>query len=271
MADEWFNEDGYLRIRPDEDIAENAFLFTLTLWLIEKQIIDKPFDRSQVLHKYLDEIVNPLGRYDNHPVVREVNGYDGATTNWARTSHDQLTSYAVASYLLGREDHVKIWKQIKSTWFTYDNNTTKTNFKRLVHPRDIIFHGILANSYICKVLLPIYFLFGMFTYLRPNVVRYRSNKRNGVEWFDYLYLKYIKKEFPDEVFYKHVSNKKSGEILYWVKSHAMEDSLLKRLFYKFADKRIEKRFGGWSGLFAEYYYNEEHPINALASTHTIVV
>ena len=240
MAYEWFSKEGYLRLEPNQDEAENTFLFTLALWLIEKQIIDKPFDRSQVLHKYLNEIVNPLGRYDNHPIIREINGYDGEKNKLARTTHDQLTSYALASYLLGREDHVKIWKQIKSTWLTYDNNTTKTNFKRLVHPRDIIFLGILTSNYLCKVLLPIYYLFGVFTYIRPDIAKKKTNSRNG-------------------------------EVLYWLCSHAIEDSLLKRIFYRFATKRVNKRFGSWSGLFIKHCQNEEHPINALASTHTIVV
>ena len=254
-----------IKVRVDEELSENKFLHTLQYFLLrKKQALDTSL-QEKFLDGYLQDIVNRKGFYDNHLFHRVDNGYP-PSDNWSKTSHDQFISYCVYSKISGKADHQIIWSQFKENFSTYDNISGSFNLKRLVLPRDFIFVGYINENLICRLLIPFYYLFGFFTYLRKDVVRYRSNKRNGVEWFEMLYLKYIKREHKDEVFYKHVSPKTSGELLWWVKKHAMKDSWHKKLFYKFADKRIQKRFGGWDGLFVEYFKHDDHPIIKLLNS-----
>lgn len=76
-------------------------------------------------------------------------------------SHDQLTFTAMASKEWGLDYHDLIWRELK--WFKYDD--------RFQHPRDVIFYGILNDSFIARLCSPLLMLIMVFTFLRKWATR----------------------------------------------------------------------------------------------------
>lgn len=86
------------------------------------------------------------------------------------TSHDNLTAIVTSMKLAGHEVEVEaVWSYLVRNLFTYDFRTPgKISLKRIMHPRDIIYYGYLANNFICWLLLPILLVMQAITCARPK-------------------------------------------------------------------------------------------------------
>lgn len=147
----FFNSAGLINARTDETFSENSLLFSLEYLLLDKSASSR--NKVRILMKYqqlLKKLRKSPGRFDQQPFL------DG--THDDLTSHDQLTAISIFSKKYGLQYHEEIWSYLKSHWFTYNNLTGKTDFSRLLHPRDMIYYGMLNNSAICWALSPLYFI-----------------------------------------------------------------------------------------------------------------
>jgi hypothetical protein len=126
-----------------EDVSENTLLFSIENYLLEKNDV-----KIKDMDNYIKLLKNDEGLYNN---IIGIPVHD--KDKW--TSHDQLLSIIAFSLIQSKKYHLEIWKWLKSHLFTYDNISKKINFKRFLHPRDIIFFGYCANSKLCKLLLPL--------------------------------------------------------------------------------------------------------------------
>jgi len=89
------------------------------------------------------------GLYDQRP-FKSVNPKDDYM------SPDQLIAFVAFFYITGDKEEIdKIWKYLKSHFFTYDNLTGKTNFKRTMQPLAIAFVGACVGSWFWKKVLKI--------------------------------------------------------------------------------------------------------------------
>ena len=71
-------------------------------------------------------------------------------------SPDQLIAFVAHFYLLGDLRSIEqIWSFLKERWFTYDNLTGETNFKRIMQPMAVAFVGACAGSKFWKFILRI--------------------------------------------------------------------------------------------------------------------
>lgn len=218
-----------------ETEPENSFLYALQTYMLgEKQY-------HAALYNYMSKIFytkNIDGEayivFNNHIDERQV-------VSTPYTSHDQLTAYVVwAPY-----NAVEIWRLLKLGKFSYDNlNPGKFNKKRIMHPRDILFYGIMAGSTICKVLSPLMYLTGI-----TMALPYRLKKRKE-GW--------------------KLENKNSNEILWWLRLKVLPRGPANFVFKAFYRLCIKLRFGDLHGLMLDYYADPEHPVCVAAKGKEIL-
>lgn len=146
---DFIDDNGLINSRPEEIHAENASLWTLEYILVRKLFGAATPKYTAALFDFFDECKIRPGLYDQRDFR------DGSQDD--EMSHDQLTAISCFSYMMGLKWHKEIWKEIKRQKFRYDNiNPDKPSIKRTLHPRDIIFYGILNDVWWCKAAFPIF-------------------------------------------------------------------------------------------------------------------
>jgi len=161
----WFDFHGLLHAGPQPRRDENSFTFT-PLYLLFGRLIAQ--SKHNQFSRALLSAYNKHGMLDNYPNGEGPNEY---------TSHDTLTGVVAYSKVKGLRHHVVIWEHLVRHWFTYDNRTGRTNFRRIMHPRDIIFYGACANNIICKAMLPLLSLICIISCLKTKKVRYQHGEK----------------------------------------------------------------------------------------------
>jgi hypothetical protein len=212
----YLNKWNLLNVHKNEPLNynENCFLYTFVFHVRHKPMFGP-------LNTALVKLYNQYGMYDNLPF--DVENHD------KYTSHDQLTAYSCVSFKQGEKAHERIWKKIKRNFLTYDNTTGKFNHRRAVHPRDIIFIGLLNGSFICHLLLP--FLWAMFIYTMMRHYKVRHGK------------KIVKTD---------------GEILWYVRLDTLNIWGMKKVFNYF----VKKRFGTLDNML-RFCFTTNHLITRL--------
>ena len=259
-TDNWFNRFGLVKHNLKEEYPENMFLWTLQLYILKLyENSDNPRQLADVqkieadLTNYLLAMKNIHGMYDNH-VERTVGKNDDHHV--AKISHDQMTSYCVWSYYKGLNVHKEIWEKIKDNFFTYNNLKGKFDFKRFVHPRDIIFIGLLNDSFICKLLLPLYWFMARKTFRSKFKVRPKVHVR--IKYFFKNWKKMDKVYIP----------KKDLELIYWCKKIAHMKMGTKDFSknYSYFNRMIFERYkNGWLDVFTDYHSVPGNPVRETAA------
>jgi len=119
--------------------SENAALFSVEYLLRKGTPTDLLYPRLIEWTRMCKDSV--LGVYDNRPWL------DGGHEDYI--SKDNLLAHAAFLKLMGREEEIKgIWDYLKSHYFTYNNLTGKTDFKRFMgpHEKSILCIGVLAGN-----------------------------------------------------------------------------------------------------------------------------
>ena len=211
--------------RPNEKNGENAFLFTTECYFLQRDITWFSF-----LIIALCKMRIKSGIYEQHPC----NCFEGKDKYM---SHDQLTAIFALSYSNKLGHHTEIWKEIKRQWFRYNNveipQTWKEKLvnKRFLHPRDIIFYGYCAGSWIWKLALPILWIFMLVSSAKTYKIR------------------------GDQKFIAT-----DGKLLNFVRLQATRStSYLWNLQWYINTWIIKRKFGSWNKVFNIYFPYDQHP------------
>lgn len=162
---EWMDEYGLLN--PEKNTpTENAVLVTLEYDLLKRATTNVLLTYTLVL-RYFQTDVHHLYT-QTHYGKKADHGEEGLEPN----SHDNLTAIAVTMKLIEAEHRVKgLWKYILANLGTYDfRHPNEVRWDRLLHPRDLIFYGYLANNIVCTLLLPLLVLMMIHSCLKPREV-----------------------------------------------------------------------------------------------------
>ena len=218
----FYDSNNLIKSRKSEETAENAILWTYELLLLrELKGEDVEEEKGQFLDALLEMEIK-RGLFHQNPAY----SFDGDLQN-RLMSHDQLTAITSASYRYGWRFHEEVWKEIKRQKLRYDNYRPD-NPERWLHPRDLIYYGILADSKIARLFVPILALICLISCL--------SKRRET-----------------------------SGKILAWVRFQTLKKkSLTMRLASKVADFIIYLIHGSWADVFSIYFSSEGHLIQEKA-------
>jgi len=146
------------------------------------------------------------------------------------TSLDQLIAYSIACRFFGKDKIAKhIWKWLLTHWFTYDNVSQKTNFKRVMRPDTLYVCAKATNSLWRFVFFP--------SFLIANIIKvFQYYKvRNGVKLL-----------------------KVDGILILWLVLYGFEMKFLMKVFDYLMSKR--KIFKSFDEAFHFYFKDENHPI-----------
>jgi len=162
-------------------------------------------------------------------------------------SHDNLTAICSFSYYYNYDYHKKIWARIKGMSYS-DPRASK---KHYVHPRDMIFFGILNNNLLCKLFYPILFLIMAWSCFETYKIR---PQLHSCIWEFFKTGKY-----PE----RHKMIGSDAEILSFVRCYGTKASFsfkLLKICIKFNKlKTFENAF--------RTYYKEDHPNVQLIETY----
>lgn len=146
----FINKYGLINASEGDVVSENTALFTQEYLILAKEAgIDEPM----LIHKMKEFIIASMvcpGLYNQMP--GPLNPKD------AYMSHDTLTGMLSFGKQNGMCMSDLAWNWIVTHYGTYDNVSRKTNFKKILHPRDFIFAALLHNSWIGTILAPLLFL-----------------------------------------------------------------------------------------------------------------
>ena len=159
---DYFDSNGLINSRPDEVHSENAPLWSMEYALLCRLFgIPCQFIEASLFAFYKKCMIRP-GLFNQRTFL------DGTPED--HVSHDQLTALMCFSYVRGLVWHKEIWQEIKRQGYRYDNlNPDKP--RRWLHPRDIIFYGILNDVTWCKWLFPVFSLICQQTCIKKWKVR----------------------------------------------------------------------------------------------------
>jgi hypothetical protein len=152
----YINEYGLLNSRPQDINAENAPLWSLEYLILREMLADPSmplkgmgtmdyYDEYLQIETKLDQYVDlsyagKQGLYHNVP-------FDCVHPHDKYMSPDQLIAFAAAKFRLNKYREVEdMWRFLKRHFFTYDNLTGKSNFKRTMQPSAVAFLGALNGS-----------------------------------------------------------------------------------------------------------------------------
>lgn len=183
------------------EVSTNGILFLVEYILLLK-LLGKPIEKHLKDFHFVVEVMEVDGRYAQTPWV---------TPAQDEASHDNMTAIASLSYLEGFDFH----KNIPS--FTY------------MHPRDVIYYGLLQRKWWAKFLEPIHSIITIHTCWR------NYEAPNGL---------------PDT----------DGKLLAWVKFRSYKMPLTEKICNYF----VGKQFGGWKKVFETYFREPTNPVRMLA-------
>lgn len=225
---------GLLKRWDFETEPENSFLYALQHYKLTGDT-----KRRAALSRYMGQVVYNSVVIDEIVFNNHVDAMQAMKTPY--TSHDQLTAYVVFNPALNAP---LVWEGAVKMKFRYDNlNPAKPKLSRLLHPRDILFFGIMADNLVCKLLSPLLYLMMLYTMIIPK----RLKKRKG-RWV--------------------LEKKNSNEILWWLRCSVMR-GLLGKVFRVTYKALLHVRFDNLHGLMLDYYVDPEHPVCVAAKTYNV--
>lgn len=222
----YYDSFGLINAHPDEINGENAILYTYEHYLMTKSNADFAFLKSAINICRIEP-----GIFLQNPSNFYAEGDD------MYMSHDQATTIMLFSWQHNLPYHTEMWKEIKRQWFMYDNINPPRSIaerlknRRFIHPRDIIFYGNLCGCILWKLLLPVLWLFMLFSALSKWKIR------DG-------------KKLPAL----------SGKCLNFIRLKALKKvSLAWKIQWIIHTKLMNRDWGGWRGVFALYFPFSDHP------------
>lgn len=237
---------GLVISRAKGETEENSLLWTAQNIILTEKANEDSEPRTAAFRRAVNRCRISEGVYNQNPKYSE---YEPENPHDKYMSHDQLTAICSMSYKHGVYHHVDIWNEIKRQKFRYDNvNPEAPNWSRLLHPRDIIYIGLLNNSLICRALKPVLDLMILVTFLTHYKVR--------PIWYHRLWA-YLTTRNRVPVA-KYV--KTDGELLSYVRFNCYDMGLIAKI----CNWLITKRFGSWTKVFSTYFKVEYHINNVLA-------
>lgn len=226
-----------------EQRPENAILVTAT-YLVIKCMAKGGLSTTASDMSVAEAAINSHRVKEYRPMYKQ--------TPWENTeglSHDNLTAIYALSFF-GRFPelmHDGFWADLKKRFFTIDSkNPTSFSPRYFLHPIDIIFCGIMADSWACWKLFPILKKAAIISARATT----KKNKKNGkVELISSGKILWILKIFCLIKAYGH--------------THRSKD------VYKFADEfsfeiHANPVFKGFDVVFDSWYQDPHHPIRKLA-------
>jgi hypothetical protein len=228
----YYNKYGLLNACDnDETVQENSILYSLEL---AQKIIGFNYHWDKILN-YMQLCKVRTGLYHQRPVnecpVDE------------QMSHDQLTAFIIASKLLGLEIHKEIWAEIKRQNLGY-NDWNVTSYRPL-HPRDIIYYGMMCGSKAWYLLYPIFLLISIIScwgtyYKRPQI--------------DVAIVEF----FKTGIWNRRTLVESSGKLLSWTRTVTLMPKTFKILSWVIEKTSI---MGSWNDVFLVYFPDPNHPLN----------
>lgn len=211
----FWDNNGLLNSKFDEQDSFNSFLFTLEYYFLSNE------EKRKELRGVLDYAIRACkvseGIYKATPTDTFLN---------VEQSHDNLTALSAYSYVRGLSTHEEIWDEILDQKFRYNNVTPDSPGLRLLHPRDIIYYGILNGDPICWLLFPIFCIISLCTCFGKAT---------------------------------------SGKLLFFVRCHAMEHNIFFNILYYIASLLMftVSPYKNWAEVFEVYFSPKDHPIREL--------
>jgi len=190
--------------------------FNAILYSVEYALASGDIEYANYLRSFVEtKLKLREGLYTSFPGCLEV------------ISHDNLTAIMAIS---SPEIRKTIWKQLIFHCFRYDDiHPDSPEWSRLMHPRDIIFYGQLAGSWICWLLLPILFIIFFIECLD-------TGEDSAIDT--------------------------SGQMLLYVRCKALQSNFIYKLLFKLFTWKISfNRLSTWKEV-ALYYFRKdsEHPV-----------
>lgn len=233
----YFNKYGLLNSEFDvvERCDENAILYQLQY--IQKLQLEDPSsielnNRKQAALEYIKLCKIKDGLYNQRP------------NNPEPISHDQLTSFIIISKLCNMKFHREIWEEIKRQKFGYNNFDSTW---RPLHPRDIIYYGILCGCklwwilYLPFLLISIISVWGTY-YTRPQIDIVIKNWLKNGKWEQNTLIE------------------SSAKLLSWTRCIILFPKTFKILSFFVFKTSI---FKSWKEVFSYYFKDQNHPLNLL--------
>jgi len=126
------------KVIPNGGQDENAPLFSMHYILLHDGTSPEAIEMSSAMLEYTKSCYIKDGLYHQRP------DNNGSKEDWM--SPDQLISF-VALFNQRELPHKNrmIWRWLLLHWFTYDNMSMKTNFKRIMQPAAVAFVGASAG------------------------------------------------------------------------------------------------------------------------------
>lgn len=227
----YFNKYGLLNACDnDENVQENCPVYTLEL----AQQLNNPRYLDNIL-KYMELCKIREGLYHQRPV--------NECPLDEQMSHDQLTTFIIASKLAGLNVHTEIWNEIKRQNFGY--NDWNVSSYRPLHPRDTIYYGILCGSKLWWILYPVFLLISVIScwgtyYKRPQI--------------DVAIVNF----FKTGTWERRTLVESSGKLLSWTRTVILMPKTFKILTWVVEKTSIMK---SWKDVFLVYFPDPKHPLN----------
>jgi hypothetical protein len=216
MNEEFLDSYGLITDTKNAIERENSLL-----WTAQHFFLTRSPDTFTSLYNAIQTCRTGQGLYAQHP-SHNMKGDD------VYLSHDQLTAIMCFSYDQNMYMHKEIWAEIKRQKFTYNNTGDGT--LQLLHPRDIIYYGILCGSWMWYLLLPLLLLTLFWSFRDFKII-------NGVK-------------VPST----------DGELLSFVRFACLKDkSKFWNLLWKVYYWDVRRRFGSYSAVFKIYFPFPDHP------------
>lgn len=228
-----------------ETVSENTVLFSYENLLLQY---------NDVLNRHILNYIGlckiSKGRYNQLPHT--------TGTHDDYMSHDQLTTFMNMFYGMKLNNEYKeIWEEIKKQKFRYDNiNPNKPSWKRILHPRDIIYYAYLNKSILGYLGFPFLFFSAIYSCFKkyktkPTLLNKIKHFIKTREWLDYSF--------------QELST--SGKMLWWTRFKTCEkkNRKLMKITEIICNYIIKKKFiRGWKEIFQIYFPIENHPNYILA-------
>lgn len=249
---DFIDDYGLVNSRKDEKNAENSLLWSVqNIFLKDKLGMLLEADIS-IIKSAIDKCRIAPGIYAQNPSYVKDNAIF-LTGKDAYMSHDQLTAIMAFSYRYNFDYHKELWKEILRQKLRYNNITPNSPGLSLLHPRDLIYYGVINGSMACICLLPLFICITFVIFLTKYKVRPTFWER-------------LKSGFTLPT---RTMIATDGELLTFVRCYAKVNSGFFNWLFRKCTKLINKRFVdvryfGWKGVFATYFEDQEHPNRVLA-------
>lgn len=211
----FWNESSHL-LTPNEsgERSKNDILFTIEFFALTAY---------PLTFKYIQDALYTMetapGLYQVHPDYKDFSDKDQTYI-----SHDNLT--AIVAFVDSEARH-KIWQELCRQSFRYDNVTpSNPSWGRIMHPRDIIYYGIMGGEALMWLLFPLFAIMSILSMFGSDT---------------------------------------SGKLLFWLRCQGMKDNLAFKALFKICTQVMKMctPYESWGAVFRTYFPNPSHPLHQI--------